>query len=105
MNSAHELFFGISCFAELTSWWFDEIPFIDGDDEGFAHVERHFCDSLVAIGEALFAINDEQGAFGAFESALGAEHHIEFDTALDFSSAADTGGVDEANFVTFEFDE
>lgn len=105
MDSAHELFFGVGCFAELPGWGFDEIPFINGDDQRFAHIKRHFCDSLVAIGEALFAIDDEQGTFGAFESALGAEHHIEFDTALDFATAADTGGVDEADFVTFEFDQ
>ncbi len=105
MDSAHELFFGVSGFTELPGRGFDEIPFIHGNDERFAHVEGHFCDSLVTIGEALFAINDEQSTFGAFESPLGAEHHIEFDASLDFAAAADTGGVDEADFMAFEFDE
>ena len=51
-----------------------EIPFVNDDDDGAAGLLGVAGNGGVALSDALFAVNDENGHIGAFESAAGHDH-------------------------------
>ena len=74
---------------------FDEVPFVDDDDDAFVVALDEGEDVEVLLLEALAGVEHEDAYVGDFDGADGAEDGVEFEVFGDFGFAAEAGGVDE----------
>ncbi len=72
-----------------------EIPFVHHDDDTATGLLGVVGDLRVALGDALFAIDDEERDVSAFETAAGHHDAELFGDERGLAFAADAGGVDE----------
>jgi hypothetical protein len=82
----------------------DRVPFVHDDDDGASGFVRVSADGGIAGGDALGGVDQEEGDVGGFEMAARHDDGELLGHEVGFAFAADSGGVDEAESVAFEFD-
>ena len=83
---------------------FEEVDFVDGEDEAFVFFEGVLGDVAILCGDSGVAVHEEDDDFAAFDAADAAEGGEFFDAAFDFAATAEAGGVDEVVFFVFVSD-